>query len=351
MLERVLVMDTMRWVDGCLEILDQTLLPGKQAYIRCRCYDNVGQAICRLSVRGAPAIGTAAAYGLYLGAVAVKAENRPEFIDQVEKVAAELVATRPTAVNLQWAVDRLLGVLRNTAGDVSELKKALLAEAHAIHQEDLDNNKKMGAYGQVMVPQKAAILTHCNAGALATAGVGTALGVIRAAHRAGKQVEVYADETRPLLQGARLTTWEMLQEGIPVTLITDNMAGYLMAQGKVDLVIVGADRIAANGDTANKIGTYSVAVLAKEHGIPFYVAAPMSTIDFGISSGSEIPIEFRDQQEVTHFAGVRVAPEGVEVWNPAFDVTPAPLIKAIITDLGVAYPPYNATLAKMALDG
>jgi len=253
-----------------------------------------------------------------------------------------------TVVNLKWALDRMLGLLRqNDTGDVVTLKELLLDEAHTIYREDLASNHRMGAYGQALVPQKAAVLTHCNAGALATAGVGTALGVIRAARDAGKDVSVFADETRPLLQGARLTTWEMLQEKIPVTLLTDNMAGYLMARGMVDLVIVGADRIAGNGDVANKIGTYGVAVLAKEHGIPFYVAAPMSTIDFNITSGSDIPIEERDEREVTHFAGHRVAPKGIKVWNPAFDVTPARLVTAIITDRGVAYPPYGETLAAL----
>lgn len=341
-------MDTMRWVDGRLEILDQTLLPEKTEYIRCDRYETVCEAIRRLSVRGAPAIGAAAAYGLALGAAAIDVAGREQFIRAVEKIARDLAATRPTAVNLQWAVDRLLGVMKNTAGGVDVLKEVLLEEAHAIYREDLESNRRMGEFGQVLVPQKASVLTHCNAGALATAGLGTALGVIRAAHRAGKQVEVYAGETRPLLQGARLTTWEMLQENIPVTLITDNMAGYLMARGKVDLVIVGADRIAANGDTANKIGTYGVAVLAGEHGIPFYVAAPMSTVDFNVASGEDIPIENRDEREITHFAGVRVAPPGVKVWNPAFDVTPARLITAIITDRGVAYPPYTESLAGLA---
>lgn len=345
-------MDTLRWNNGCLEILDQTLLPGKVEYINCCQHRTVCEAICRLSVRGAPAIGAAAAYGLALGAQGIQASGRDEFNAAVEKIAADLAATRPTAVNLKWALDRMLGMLRRLdSGNIDELKQALLNEAHAIYREDLDSNRRMGEFGQALLPQKAAVLTHCNAGALATAGLGTALGVIRAARDAGKEVSVFADETRPLLQGARLTTWEMLQEKIPVTLITDNMAGYLMARGKVDLVIVGADRIAANGDVANKIGTYGVAVLAREHGIPFYVAAPMSTIDFSLPSGAEIPIEERDSQEVTHFAGHRVAPEGVNVWNPAFDVTPARLVSAIITDRGVAKPPYEQTLAALARQG
>ncbi|WP_347487854.1 S-methyl-5-thioribose-1-phosphate isomerase [Desulfoscipio sp. XC116] len=342
-------METMRWVDGFLEILDQTLLPGKAEYIKCEHYATVCDAIRRLSVRGAPAIGAAAAYGLALGAAALKLAGRDEFIAAVGQIARDLSATRPTAVNLQWALDRMLGVLQsNGSNSIEGLKEALLAEAHAIYAEDLASNRRMGEFGEKLIPPHAGILTHCNAGALATAGIGTALGVIRAAHQAGKNISVYADETRPLLQGARLTTWEMVQEKIPVTLLTDNMAGYLMAGGKVNLVIVGADRIAANGDVANKIGTYGVAVLAKEHGLPFYVAAPMSTVDFNIAGGREIPIENRDEREVTHFAGQQVAPAGIKVWNPAFDVTPARLVTAIITDRGVARPPYTDTLAALA---
>ena len=350
--------ETMHWADGCLEILDQTLLPDQIEYIKCRDYNTVCQAIRRLSVRGAPAIGAAAAYGLVLGAAALQTDDGREFIAGVERIAGDLVATRPTAVNLQWAVDRMLRVLPHSIGDgigdsigdtigdsPAAVKEKLLAEAQAIYREDLEGNRRMGQFGAELIPPEAAILTHCNAGALATAGIGTALGVIRAAHQAGKKISVYADETRPLLQGARLTAWEMRQEGIPVTIITDNMAGYLMAQGMADLVIVGADRIAANGDVANKIGTYGVAVLAKEHGLPFYVAAPLSTIDFNLSSGRDIPIEERDAAEVTGFAGRLVAPEGVNVWNPAFDVTPARLVTAIITDRGVVYPPYSESLA------
>ncbi len=338
----------MRWNNGCLEILDQTLLPEKTEYIICCEVSTVCDAIRRLSVRGAPAIGAAAAYGLALGARGVETADKGRFIAAVETIAAQLNATRPTAVNLKWALDRMLILLHlNNAGDVAALKEILLNEAHSIYREDLESNRLMGEFGQALIPQKAAILTHCNAGALATAGLGTALGVIRAARDAGKEISVYADETRPLLQGARLTAWEMQQEKIPVTIITDNMAGYLMALGMADLVIVGADRIAANGDVANKIGTYGVAVLAREHGIPFYVAAPLSTIDFSISSGRNIPIEERDEHEVTHFAGRMVAPEGVNVWNPAFDVTPARLVTAIITDRGVAYPPYTESLAAL----
>lgn len=341
-------METMRWEDGELLLLDQTKLPGAAEYIRCSEYPVVAEAIKRLSVRGAPAIGAAAAYGLVLGAMGLKASDSEEFISGVERVAKELAATRPTAVNLTWALNRMLDKLRNAPpAGAQELLKIMLDEAHAIFNEDLAGNQAMGRFGLELIPDGARILTHCNAGALATAGYGTALGVIRAAHEAGKKVSVYADETRPLLQGARLTAWEMVQEGIPVTLLTDNMAGYLMARGMVDLVVVGADRIAANGDAANKIGTYGVAVLAKEHRIPFYVAAPLSTVDLSLPDGNQIPIEERSPDEVTHFAGQPVAPEGAKVWNPAFDVTPARLIAAIITDCGLARPPYEKSLAEL----
>jgi methylthioribose-1-phosphate isomerase len=336
------------WEDGCLKLLDQTLLPGKYEYLNCREHKDVAEAIKRLSVRGAPAIGAAAAYGLVLGANCCRATSAGEFVRAVEQAAGELAATRPTAVNLQWALDRMLARLRSEGNqEPAHLRAALLDEAHRIYAGDVQANRRMGAFGLEVVPPGARVLTHCNAGALATAGYGTALGVVRAAHAAGLLERVYADETRPLLQGARLTAWEMIQENIPVTLLTDNMAGYLMACGKVDLVVVGADRIAANGDVANKIGTYGVAVLAREHGLPFYVAAPLSTVDFAAASGKNIPIEERDPREVTHIAGVPLAPEGVEVWNPAFDVTPHHLVTAIITDRGIARPPYVQTLAKL----
>ncbi|NLI12035.1 MAG: S-methyl-5-thioribose-1-phosphate isomerase, partial [Peptococcaceae bacterium] len=270
-----------------------------------------------------------------------------EMIKSLETAAGELKSTRPTAVNLSWALERMLGRLREAASrDLALLGGLLLEEAHAIYNEDLAGNRKMGEYGQVLIPPKASILTHCNAGALATAGYGTALGVIRAAKEAGKEISVFADETRPLLQGARLTAWEMLQDSIPVTLITDSMVGYLMAKGKVDLVIVGADRITANGDVANKIGTYGVAVLARTHGLPFYVAAPVSTVDLSLDSGDKIPIEEREQNEITHLAGCQVAPAGVQVWNPAFDVTPNHLVTAIITERGIIRPPYQENLRK-----
>ncbi len=341
-------MDAIIWENNHLRLLDQTKLPGCIEYIDCNHYRVVAEAIKRLSVRGAPAIGAAAAYGLVVGAKQIDATDRQTFLEKLEAIAGELGATRPTAVNLRWALERMM--LRvNTAPvqDVNELLEIMLEEAHSIYQEDVQSNRRMGEYGQELLEAGARILTHCNAGALATAGYGTALGVIRAAQEKGKQVSVFADETRPLLQGARLTSWEMVQEGIPVTLITDNMAGYLMAQKKIDCVIVGADRITANGDVANKIGTYGVAVLAKYHNIPFYVAAPLSTIDMCLSSGEEIPIEERNPQEVTHHGGQPMAPEGVQVWNPAFDVTPNSLVTAIITEMGVVYPSYVENLAKI----
>lgn len=340
-------MNTMRWEKGALILLDQTKLPTEVCYLNCQNYQQVAEAIKNLRVRGAPAIGAAAAFGLVLAASDLKSCTLEEFQKGIETAALELAATRPTAVNLSWALERMLNRLRSL-GKVSweEAKEPLLQEALAIYNEDIENNKLMGHYGQELIPQKARILTHCNAGALATAGYGTALGVIRAAKEAGKEIKVYADETRPLLQGARLTSWELVQEEIQVTLITDNMAGYLMSKGMVDLVIVGADRIAANGDVANKIGTYSVAVLAREHGLPFYVAAPFSTVDLSLPSGKDIPIEERSHTEVTYFRGQKVAPEGVEVWNPAFDVTPHQLVTAIITERGVIQPPYHEGLAK-----
>ncbi|ABO50581.1 methylthioribose-1-phosphate isomerase [Desulforamulus reducens MI-1] len=341
-------MNAIIWENNQLQLLDQTKLPRTIEYIQCTDYHTVGKAIKKLSVRGAPAIGAAAAYGLVVGAQQVDATDRKTFLEKLEAIAGELGATRPTAVNLRWALDRMMMRL-STAPEqnVEDLRKIMLEEAHAIYNEDVESNRKMGEYGQELLPEEARVLTHCNAGALATAGYGTALGVVRAAHEKGKKVHVYADETRPLLQGARLTSWEMVQEGIPVTLITDNMAGYLMSKKMVDCIVVGADRITANGDVANKIGTYGVAVLANHHNIPFYVAAPLSTIDMSLSSGEEIPIEERDPQEVTHHGGQPMAPEGVQVWNPAFDVTPNSLVKAIITERGVVLPPFAENLAKI----
>lgn len=340
-------METMRWENDSLMLLDQTKLPNETAYIRCKDYQSVAKAICDLSVRGAPAIGVAAAYGFVLGLFSADCRSREDLEKAAEKIAKELYETRPTAVNLRWGLERMMNKLNNdTCCQAGELKKNLLEEAHRILREDIETNKAIGRYGQELIPDVAGILNHCNAGALATAGYGTSLGVIRAAVEAGKKVTAYVDETRPLLQGARLTAWEMVQENIPAYLITDNMAASLMAGGKVDLVIVGADRITANGDTANKIGTYGLAVLAKEHSIPLYVAAPFSTVDFSLQHGKDIPIEERNHEEVTHIGDCRIAPEGVGVWNPAFDVTPARYISAIITEKGVIRPPYTENLRK-----
>jgi methylthioribose-1-phosphate isomerase len=342
--------EAMRWLpnEECLELLDQTRLPAEITYIKCCTYQEIAAAIRCLAVRGAPAIGVAAAYGLVLAARKICANSKKEFLSQLRPAARELAATRPTAVNLSWALNRLLQKAEGAdTDDPGKLYGLLLEEAHAICREDISGNRMMGIYGQGFIPQGGSVLTHCNAGALATAGYGTALGVIRAAREAGKNISVYACETRPLLQGARLTALEMMQENIPVTLITDNMAGFLMAKGKVNLVIVGADRITANGDVANKIGTYGLAVMARAHNIPFYVAAPASTIDLNLASGDEIPIEERDHTEVTHHGGRLLAPAGVKVWNPAFDVTPNNLVTAIITDRGVIWPPYLENVRKM----
>ena len=346
------MLETMRWENETLFLLDQTKLPHVVTYLPCQDYSKVKEAIQKLAVRGAPAIGAAAAYGLALGmlkyrGVEFNAPTAQEFYHQAEQIARELRDARPTAVNLSWALNRMLSVLKSAVDqapaslNINDLRSALLAEAHLIYREDIEGNKRLGQLGQTLVPAGAKILTHCNAGALATAGYGTALGVVRAAHAAGKKIGVYATETRPLLQGARLTTFELLQEKIPVTLITDGMTGFLMARKMVDLVIVGADRIAANGDVANKIGTYNIALGAREHNLPFYVAAPVSTLDLNLNNGQDIPIEERDPYEVTHFAGKKTAPEGVKVWNPAFDLTPGHFITAIITDRGIMFPPYN----------
>lgn len=341
-------MKTMEWKEGSLILLDQTRLPLEVIYVKCRTAEEVAEAIKTMKVRGAPAIGASAAYGLVLGAFKIQESEKAEFIEKVKSVSSMLASTRPTAVNLFWALKRMESVLdNNNAQNVDELKELLLKEAHAIYNEDIEMNRRMGKFGNELIPEGARILTHCNAGALATAGYGTALGVIRAAHEAGKNIQVFADETRPLLQGARLTAWELMQDNIPVTLITDNMAGYLMRKGLIDLAVVGADRITANGDVANKIGTYTVAVLCKEHNIPFFVAAPASTIDMSLSSGEEIPIEERHSLEVTSVFGQEVAPRDVKVLNPAFDVTPGELITAIITDRGIIKAPFKENLSKL----
>lgn len=335
-------MNALEWTGKSLKLLDQTKLPGEIVYVECTDYREVALAIRDMAVRGAPAIGAAAAYGLVLAAQSNKGESS---IAHLRRAAEDLRCTRPTAVNLRWALERMLQVAIATGGFA--MAASLEKEANLLAEEDVAANRVMGRYGAALVPDGARILTHCNAGAFATVGYGTALGVIRAAVEQGKRVEVYADETRPNLQGSRLTALELMHDQIPVTLITDNMAGFLMAKGLVDLVLVGADRVTRNGDVANKIGTYSVAVLAKEHGIPFYVACPLSTLDLTLGSGDEIPIEERPSSEVTHIAGRQVAPVGVKVWNPAFDVTPNRLVTALITEKGVVYPPFGGAISQL----
>ncbi len=322
--------ETIKWEDDKLKIIDQTRLPEELVYLDCRTPEEVAEAIKALRVRGAPAIGVAAAYGVVLGA---------ERIDETIKL---LAATRPTAVNLFWALQRMEKCARSQKGD--GLKEALLKEAISIHEDDKEKCRKMGEYGASLIKDGDTILTHCNAGALATGGMGTALAPIYIAQAQGKSVKVFADETRPLLQGARLTTWELQQAGIDVTLICDNMAATVMKQGKINLVVVGADRIAKNGDVANKIGTYGLAVLAREHNIPFYVVAPTSTLDLSLEDGSQIPIEERSADEITCGFGKRTAPEGINVYSPAFDVTPHRFIKAIVTENGIIEPPFTQTL-------
>jgi methylthioribose-1-phosphate isomerase len=330
-------------------MIDQRKLPAEEIYVRCKTANEVARAIKTMVIRGAPAIGVAAAMGIALGMRHSKATGTQKFAAEFYKVCELMAGTRPTAVNLFWAIDRMKRTFAAgaSAGEsVEQLKDRLDLEAEAIHDEDVASCRAMGAFGAEVVPADARILTHCNAGALATAGYGTALGVIRGAVEAGKHVAVYADETRPFLQGARLTAWELVRDGIDTTVITDNMAGALMRHGRVNFVIVGADRIAANGDTANKIGTYSVALLAREHHIPFYVAAPLSTIDLNTPDGEHIPIEERSPKEVTHVGGAQLAPEGAHVWNPAFDVTPHQLIEGIITERGIFRAPYSESLKR-----
>jgi methylthioribose-1-phosphate isomerase len=330
-------------------MIDQRKLPSQEVYVRCRTAQEVARAIKTMVIRGAPAIGVAAAMGIGLGMRRSTATGTQKFAAEFYKTCELLAATRPTAVNLFWAIDRMKRTFAAgaEAGDsVNQIKDRLDREAQAIHDEDVASCRAIGAFGAEVVPVDAHILTHCNAGALATAGYGTALGVIRGAVEAGKQVAVFADETRPFLQGARLTAWELVRDNIDTTIITDNMAGALMGQGRVNFVVVGADRIAANGDTANKIGTYAVALLAREHGIPFYVAAPLSTIDLATPDGAHIPIEQRAAKEVTHVGGAQMAPVGARIWNPAFDVTPHRLIAGIITERGIVRAPYDESLRK-----
>ena len=344
------MLPTIEWKDGAVVMIDQRKLPATEVYVTCRTAQEVAKAIKTMVIRGAPAIGVAAAMGLALGMRRSTATGTKQFTTEFQKLCELMAATRPTAVNLFWAIERMKKAFAEAAQggcSVEEIKARLEAEAQAIHDEDVASCRAMGAHGSTLVPQSARILTHCNAGALATAGYGTALGVIRAAAESGKQVAVLADETRPFLQGARLTAWELVKDGIDTTVITDNMAGTMMRLGNVDLVVVGADRIAANGDVANKIGTYAVAVLAKAHGIPFYVAAPLSTVDLQTSDGSGIPIEERNDREVTHVGSSRLTPEGARIRNPAFDVTPAGYVTAIITERGIAHPPYEQSLADL----
>jgi methylthioribose-1-phosphate isomerase len=337
---------TVWWEDGRVHMLDQTLLPDRIVVLKLRTDEEVAEAIESMRVRGAPAIGVAAALGLALAARAARAEPEPVFRQRLRHSAARLRRTRPTAVNLFWAIDRLVS-LAEQEPDAARAAQRLESEARAMVEEDIRINQAIGRHGSSLLPAEGGVLTHCNAGSLATAGFGTALGVIRAAVKDGKSLHVFVDETRPRLQGMKLTAWELQQDGIPATLITDNAAGWIMRQGRIQAVIVGADRIAANGDTANKIGTYSLALLARAHGIPFYVAAPISTIDLALPDGSGIPIEERSPEEVTHVGGIRQAPEGVAALNPAFDVTPAHLLTAIITEVGTAQPPTTEALRRL----
>ena len=344
------VLPTIEWKDDAIVMIDQRKLPASEIYVSCKTAQEVAKAIKTMVIRGAPAIGVAAAMGIALGMRRSKATGTKQFATEFQKLCDLMAATRPTAVNLFWAIEQVKRVFAEAAqggGSVDEIKQRLEAEARRIHDADVASCRAMGAFGADLVPQDARILTHCNAGALATAGYGTALGVIRAAAEQGKKVAVLADETRPFLQGARLTAWELVRDGIDTTVITDNMAASMMRLGNVDLVVVGADRIAANGDVANKIGTYGVAVLAKEHEIPFYVAAPLSTIDLNTADGSKIPIEERSDREVTHIGASRLTPAGARIRNPAFDVTPAKYVTAIITERGIARPPFHESLAAL----
>src|SRR5687767_6956097 len=344
------MLPTIEWKDDAVVMIDQRKLPSAEVYVSCKTAAEVAKAIKTMVIRGAPAIGVAAAMGIAVGMIRSRATGTKQFTTEFQKTCDLMAGTRPTAVNLFWAIERMkksFAAAAQQGQSVDEIKRRLVDEARAIHDEDVQSCRTMGAHGAELVPASARILTHCNAGALATAGYGTALGVIRAAAEQGKTIAVLADETRPFLQGARLTAWELVRDNINTTVITDNMAGAMMRLGHVDLVVVGADRIAANGDIANKIGTYAVAVLAREHGIPFYVAAPISTVDLATPDGSRIPIEERNDKEVTHVGASRVTPEGARIRNPAFDVTPNKYVTAIITERGIARAPYNESLAEL----
>ena len=343
---------TLTWTPEGVRFIDQTKLPLEESYVLATTYEQVADAIVTMVVRGAPAIGVSAAYGIALGATGSKAENAERFAPEFKTICECLAATRPTAVNLFWAINRMKSLcdeLIASGTPLVQIKTRLLAEAHAMYNEDIAACKAMGAFGAEFMPAEGGVLTHCNAGALATCGYGTALGVIHSAVERGKRIHVYADETRPFLQGARLTAWELMADGIPTTVICDNMAASIMRAGRIQAVVVGADRIAANGDVANKIGTYNVAILAREHGIPFYVAAPWSTIDLNTPSGEFIPIEERPQIEVTHHGGKQLTPHNVGICNPAFDVTPAKYVAAIFTERGVLSAPYAESLKEMEL--
>jgi methylthioribose-1-phosphate isomerase len=343
------MIQTLEWTDKGVRFLDQTKLPTEESYVTATTYQQVADAIRTMVVRGAPAIGVAAGMGIALGLKNSKAETVGDLKKDFDQICSAIGETRPTAVNLFWAIRRMQEKFETLrVRPMPQIKQALIEEAQRMHAEDIAANQAMGRHGATLMPASGGVLTHCNAGALATAGYGTALGVIRAAVEQGKKIHVYADETRPFLQGSRLTAWELMKDGIPTTVISDNMAGAMMSYGKIGAIVVGADRIAANGDVANKIGTYTVAVLAKEHGIPFYVAAPISTVDLATPDGSGIPIENRNVKEVSHIAGKQMVPDGVEIENPAFDVTPAKYVTAIITERGIARAPYEDSLRKLA---
>jgi methylthioribose-1-phosphate isomerase len=343
------MIETLEWTDQGVRFIDQTKLPMEEVYVNCTTYEQVADVIRDMVVRGAPAIGVAAAMGIALGVQNSTADNGGDLKHDFDQICEVIGKTRPTAVNLFWAIRRMQEKFETLrVRPVPQIKQSLVEEAKRMHAEDIAANQAMGLHGATLMPASGGVLTHCNAGALATCGYGTALGVIRAAFEQGKKIHVYADETRPFLQGSRLTAWELMKDRIPTTVISDNMSGAMMKQGKIQAIVVGADRIAANGDVANKIGTYTVAVLAKEHNIPFYVAAPISTVDLETPDGSKIPIEQRNPREVTHIAGRQMVPDGVSIENPAFDVTPAKYVTAIVTERGIARAPYEESLKKLA---